>query len=226
MIMFSLQPLQIHIWHVSLERPASALPPLLLLLSPDEQQRADRFRFEKDRTKFIITRGLLRTVLSRYLAIAPAQIEFSYTPKGKPLLSAPISFNVSHSHQMALFAIASYPRIGIDLEHLRPIDAVPLAQRFFSPQEAAILSALTGAEQQRAFFRGWTQKEAYLKATGDGLVGLESVEVALDQPMKILKINGGSQAAADWFVSEIEVPDYVAAIAGEGAPPTLSHFSI
>jgi 4'-phosphopantetheinyl transferase len=227
-----LQVSEVHIWHVSLDRPPATLSPLLPLLSPDEQQKADRFRFDKDRTRYILARGLLRTVLSRYLAvmdsaIAPHQIEFTYTAKGKPgLANSPIAFNVSHSHQLALFAIAARPRIGVDLEYVRPIEAASLAQRFFSAQEAAMITALSGAEQQRVFFRGWTQKEAYLKATGDGLVGLESVEVALEPPMRILKINGDPQAAAHWLMTEIIVPDYVAAIATEGAPPTLQHFSI
>jgi 4'-phosphopantetheinyl transferase len=230
-----LQPSEVHIWHANLvsetssgqNYPSRAIDSFLPLLSADEQQKADRFRFDKDRHKFMIARGLLRTILSQYLESPPDQIEFSYSAKGKPSLAADCSlfFNVSHSHQMALYGIARHP-IGIDLEHLRPIDAVPLAQRFFSPQEATIIQSLTKSEQHRAFFRGWTQKEAYLKATGDGLVGLESVEVALDEPMKILKINGDSETAARWFVAEIIVPDYVAAIAGKGTTPTLSHFSI
>jgi 4'-phosphopantetheinyl transferase len=224
------QPSEVHIYHATLDRPSSAIESLAQLLSPDEQQRADRFRFEKDHKKFIIARGLLRTLLSRYLEISPEQVQFSYGLKGKPELipHSALSFNVSHSHQMALYAITLHHRIGIDLEQIRPIEAAPLAQRFFSPQEAAVIHSLTDADQHRAFFRGWTQKESYLKATGDGLVGLQSVEVSLelDKPMEIIKIGDDPKAASHWFVHEISIPDYVAALVVESTQPTIHNFSI
>jgi 4'-phosphopantetheinyl transferase len=229
-----IQASEVHIWHAPLDRPSTSIEPLAQLLSPDEQQRADRFRFEKDRKKFIIARGLLRTILSQYLEISPEKVHFSYGLKGKPELvpPSPISFNVSHSHQMALYAITLHHRIGIDLEYVRPIEAASLAQRFFSPQEAAVITALTDTDQHRAFFRGWTQKEAYLKATGDGLIGLQSVEVslALDKPMEIIKIGDDPQAASHWFVHEILIPDYVAALALDSTQystqPTIHTFLI
>jgi 4'-phosphopantetheinyl transferase len=224
-------PSQVHVWQASLDRPTQAVEQLAQLLAADEQQRAARFRFEKDRRKFTVARGLLRSILARYLDLPPDQIQFSYSQRGKPELAqgyanGKLEFNVSHSHERALYGVALRP-IGVDLEYIRPIDAVALSQRFFLPAEAATIASLTGTEQHRCFFRGWTQKEAYLKATGDGLGGLESVEVSIVEPMRLVKIDGDAQSAAEWFVQEIRVDaDYVAALVGQGIQPDIDYFSI
>jgi 4'-phosphopantetheinyl transferase len=225
-------PSQVHVWQAPLDRPPQTIAQLAQLLAADEQQRAERFRFEKDRKKFIVARGLLRSILAQYLELPPEQVQFSYGQRGKPRLINPhpggeLWFNVSHSQDMALYAIALNRPIGIDLEYVRAIDAVALSQRFFSPTEAALITALTGAEQHRCFFRGWTQKEAYLKATGDGLGGLESVEVSLVDPMRLVKINGDADLAAQWAAQAIEVnADYIAALVVKGMQPDIHYFSI
>jgi 4'-phosphopantetheinyl transferase len=223
---------QVHVWQASLDRPTSAIEALAQLLAADEQQRAARFRFESDRRKFIVARGLLRSILARYLDIPPDQIQFSYGERGKPELSSAyakgdLKFNVSHSQEQALYAIALDRSVGIDLEYIRPIDAAALSQRFFSPAEAAIIASLTGAEQHRCFFKGWTQKEAYLKATGDGLGGLESVQVSLQGSMGLIKLNGDAERAAAWTTQEITVnADYIAALVVRGMQPDIHYFSI
>jgi 4'-phosphopantetheinyl transferase len=225
-------PSQVHVWQVSLDRPTSAIEALAQLLAADEQQRAARFRFENDRRKFIVARGLLRSILARYLDIPPDQIQFSYGERGKPELvnvypKGELRFNVSHSQEQALYAIALDRPVGIDLEYIRPIDATALSKRFFSPTEAAIIASLTGEEQHRCFFRGWTQKEAYLKATGDGLGGLESVETSLLASMGLVKISGDAERAAAWIAQEITVnADYIAALVVRGMQPDIHYFSI
>jgi 4'-phosphopantetheinyl transferase len=223
---------QAHVWQASLDRSPYAIEQLAQLLAADEQQRAARFRFDKDRRKFIVARGLLRSILARYLSLPPAQVQFSYRHRGKPELAngyakGKLEFNVSHSHEMALYGIALDRPIGVDLEHVRPIEAVALSQRFFLPSEAAMIASLTGSEQHRCFFRGWTQKEAYLKATGDGLGGLESVEVAIGEPMRLVNIDGDAQSAAEWCAQEIRVnDDYMAALVVRGMQPDVHYFSI
>jgi 4'-phosphopantetheinyl transferase len=225
-------PSQVHVWQADLDRPTSAIEALAQLLAADEQQRAARFRFEPDRRKFIVARGLLRSILARYLDIPPDQIQFSYGERGKPELvnayaKGQLRFNVSHSQEQALYAIALDRPVGIDLEYMRPIDAAALSQRFFSPTEAAIIAPLSGAEQHRCFFKGWTQKEAYLKATGDGLGGLESLEVSLQALMGLVKINGDAERAAEWTAQEITVnADYIAALVVRGTQPDIHYFSI
>jgi 4'-phosphopantetheinyl transferase len=225
-------PSQVHVWQASLDRPSQTVEQLAQLLATDEQQRAARFRFEKDRRKFIVARGLLRSILARYLSLPPEQVQFSYRQRGKPELAnvyagGKLEFNVSHSHEMALYGIALDRPIGVDLEHIRPIEAVALSQRFFSPSESATIASLTGTEQHRCFFRGWTQKEAYLKATGDGLGGLESVEVAIVEPMRLVKIDGDARSAAEWCAQEIAVnDDYMAALVVKGMQSDIDYFSI
>lgn len=229
-------PSAVHVWCAELDRPSTEIERFAQSLSPDEQQRSQRFRFEKDREKFVIARGLLRTILARYLSVSPGRVLFDYSSKGKPAIAnvypaGELYFNVSHSHQMALYAIALNRPVGIDLEHIRPIDAVALSERFFLPSEAAVMRSLIGTEQHKVFFRGWTQKEAYLKATGDGLGKLASVEVALTEPMRLVSIDGNVQIAAQWFVREIAVnpgcaPDYTAALVVKGLQPDIHYFSI
>jgi len=227
---------EVHVWRAELDRPSTDIEQLSRILAADEQQRSERFRFEKDRKKFVIARGLLRTILARYLVMLPEQVLFSYSEKGKPAIAnnypaGELFFNVSHSHNRALYAIALNRPVGIDLEYIRPIDATALSQRFFLPSEAAFIQSLIGEDQHRSFFRGWTQKEAYLKATGDGLGGLELVEVALVGSMGLVKVGGNVQIAAQWFVQEVAVnaahnDDYAAALVVKGSQPDIHYFSI
>jgi 4'-phosphopantetheinyl transferase len=225
---------EVHVWRAELDRSFTEIEQLFQILSSDEQQRSQRLRFEKDRKKFVMARGLLRMILARYLSVSADRVLFSYSSKGKPAIAndypgGELCFNVSHSHQMALYAIALNRAVGIDLEHIRPIDAVALSQRFFLPSEATVIRSLMGAEQHQVFFRGWTQKEAYLKATGDGLGQLASVEVELTQPMRLISIGGDVTIAAQWFVQEITVPNainYTAALVVKGSKPYLHYFSI
>ncbi|NJR40514.1 MAG: 4'-phosphopantetheinyl transferase superfamily protein [Leptolyngbyaceae cyanobacterium CSU_1_4] len=235
---------EVHVWRADLDRPSTEIEQFIQVLAPDERQRSERFRFEKDRKKFIVARGLLRTILSRYLShylsygevTSPAQVVFSYGNQGKPAIANPypageLCFNISHSHSMALYAIALNHQVGIDLEYIRPIDAIALAQRFFLLSEIDVMRSLPETDQHSAFFKFWTQKEAYLKATGDGLGRLESVEVALTEPMGLVSVDGNPQIAAQWFVQEIVVnpacpTDYAAALVIQGTPPNLHYFSI
>ncbi|GAB4180934.1 MAG: 4'-phosphopantetheinyl transferase superfamily protein [Coleofasciculaceae cyanobacterium] len=224
----------VHVWRIDLNLPEPQIQQLTQTLSPDEQQRAARFYFERDRKHFIAGRGILRTILSRYLNLEPAQIQFSYTNRGKPELAntgtgETIAFNLSHSNGLAMYAIAFAPRIGIDLEYMRSMpDAEQLAKRFFSPREHAVLSSLPTEHKQAAFFHAWTCKEAYLKAIGDGLPGLEQVEVSLvpGEPAALLSIKENQQAASRWFLHQlIPAPDYLGALAIEGLNWNINCFN-
>lgn len=215
----------IHVWRADLNIPAWRLKLVAQTLSSDEQQRAERFYFEQDRTHFIAGRGLLRTILGRYLDLEPSKLQFSYSFRGKPALvntnsTETLYFNLSHSNGLALYAVTRSRSIGIDLEHVRPMpDAEKLAQRFFSPQEYAVISTLLPEQKQEAFFNAWTRKEAYLKATGDGLAGLEQVEVSVTpgEPAELLSIQGDRQIASQWSVYQLTpAPGYIAALAVEG----------
>ena len=128
---------EIHVWRATLDLPTSHITSLYASLSPDEQARANRFRFDKPREHFIAARGLLRAILSRYLHVPPNQLEFCYSPHGKPSLITSekhtLNFNLSHSEGLGLYAVSYAQSIGIDLEHVHPVsDMEQLVERFFS----------------------------------------------------------------------------------------------
>ncbi|QLE42395.1 4'-phosphopantetheinyl transferase superfamily protein [Nostoc sp. C052] len=208
---------EIHVWRIDLNQPESQLQNLTATLSSDEIARAERFYFPKHRQHFIAGRGSLRTILGRYLDIKPSQVQFNYQQRGKPVLAdtfadSGLAFNLSHSQDLGLCAVNCTRPIGVDLEYIRPMsDLEALAKRFFLPREYEMLRSLSPNQQQEVFFRYWTCKEAYLKATGDGLSQLEQIEVLLTptEPAKL-------QITEDWSLFEL-VPtnNYVAAVAVE-----------
>ncbi len=215
----------VHVWPAELEQPTAWVEKLWQTLSEDEQIRAKRFYYERDQKHFIVGRGLLRTILSRYAGIAPDQLQFCYSPRGKPSLAATganstIQFNLSHSQGLALYAVTRGRQIGVDLEYIRSTsDVEKLAQRFFSPRESAIIHCLPPDQKQIAFFHAWTCKEAYLKATGEGLAQLEQVEVSLElgEPPRLLRINKDCQPPTQWRLQALTpAADYTAALAVEG----------
>jgi 4'-phosphopantetheinyl transferase len=223
---FSLSKNDIHIWCASLNQQPSRFQRLAQTLSADERMRAERFYFEKDRRRFIVRRGLLRTILGCYLGIEPNRLRFCYGPYGKPALAETsggiaLRFNLAHSQGLALYAITHDREIGIDLERVRPISEVEqIAEKLFSTRENAKFRALSMSKKYEAFFKCWTSKEAYLKATGDGLsqpLVLIEVSIAPGEPARLLSIEGDPQKASRWSIQElIPASGYVAALVVEG----------
>ncbi len=217
----------VHVWQASLDQPTERLQQLAKTLSNDEQERAKRFYFEQDRQRFIAGRGILRTILGRYLSLEPKELQFCYSHRGKPALALAtpnadrrVQFNLSHSQGLVIYAVTDDRRVGIDIEHIRPFpDAEQLAQRFFCAREYAVIRELPASQKLVAFFNGWTRKEAYLKAVGDGLAGLEQVEVSLGigEPPRLLSIAGESLPVDQWSLLDVTpAEDYVATLAVEG----------
>jgi 4'-phosphopantetheinyl transferase len=195
------------------------------LLASDEKGRAERFRFERDRRRFIVARGLLRVILSRYLNREPSQLRFVYNDYGRPSLAPTpatngLSFNLSHAHELALMAVTRDRQLGIDLEHIRPIPEVDqIAERILSPQENEKFRALAGTEKLEAFFQYWTCKEAYIKARGEGLsLPLDQFQVGpiLSGRAPALNVEGNPQESTRWSLRElIPAEGYAAALAVE-----------
>jgi 4'-phosphopantetheinyl transferase len=215
----------IRVWRADLDRPEPEIEALGALLSADERARADRFRFAIDRRRFTAARGLLRVLLGRTLGTPPGEIAFSYGACGKPALSRPadsgLEFNLTHSHGMALIATSWGPSVGIDLEFQRvAFDFRGIAGRFFTPREFGQIEALPEAAQRPAFFRGWTLKEAFLKARGNGLwLGLDQFEVSIDPevPARLLRTAWDPDEARRWTLHDLDVADgFAAALAVEG----------
>ncbi len=219
---FKLSSQNVHVWQTNLKKSPQYLQFYQTILSPDEQKRARRFKFEKDQQAFIIARGTLRIILSHYLTLSPEQIKFKYSSKGKPSLDQdplPLHFNLSHAYGKAIYAIALDKNIGVDIEYIRKIEVLSLAKRFFCSSEYQWLNSLPLEEQYAAFFQLWTCKEAYLKATGEGLVGLQDIELEtpLSSSLKILQISQNSEIAQNWILQTIETTEnYVATLAIEG----------
>lgn len=215
----------VHVWRAELDQPVRIREHLTAALSADELQRAERFYFDRDRQRFAVGRGILRAILASYLNREPSEIEFCYGSRGKPALAAGcaesrLCFNLSHSGGLALVAIALGSEVGIDLEQIREMpDAEAIAANFFSARENAALRALPAEQKLQAFFHGWTRKEAYLKAIGDGLAQpLDSVEVSLapGEPAKLLSIAGDRAAASRWAIADLTpAPGFAGAIATE-----------
>jgi 4'-phosphopantetheinyl transferase len=218
---------EVHVWRAALDLEPSQVQNLQQILSPDEKARAERFYFPKDRKHFRVARGLLRTILGRYLDMGPGRLRFSYSTYGKPaLIPLPgqkytLSFNMSHSHGLALYGFTRHRRIGIDLEYIRTNFACEeIAERFFSPHEQAVLRTLPAEMKYEAFFTCWTRKEAYIKARGEGLsFPLDQFDVSLTpgKPAKLLNVVEDPLEAARWSLQALTPgPGYVAALAVEG----------
>ena len=204
-----LAPDEIHVWCASLDGLVSDLPSFAASLSASERKRADRFQLDRDRDRFIVRHGLLRRLLARYLNAHPAKLSFTYESRAKPALAGTIDdprlhFNLSQSDGLGLFAVSRQFPLGVDVERVRPIpDALQIAARFFSPRENAMLNALPAESVSEAFFQCWTRKEAYLKATGEGIAhSLPQVEVSLapGRAAELLSIAGDVGEAFLWTI--------------------------
>ena len=223
----------VHVWSADLDLDDARIGPFAALLDAQENARARRFHFERDRRRFTAARGILRTLLGNYLDRPAASLEFTYGGRGKPAVAVPmpscdhrVCFNVSHSDGRALLAFARGTEIGIDLEAGARLgnDWPMLARRIFSTREQAELSSLPPEQRRAAFLNGWTRKEAYLKATAQGIVdGLTSIEVTLDpaRPPALLAVPDGQDARA-WQFFDLRTDErFAAALAVAGGAGTV-----
>jgi 4'-phosphopantetheinyl transferase len=214
-----------HIWRASLDSPVIAIQKLNEILSNDEKCRADRFRFEKDKKRFIVRRGILRTILWLYLGVEPWQLQFCYGKNGKPLVAdgsnkGGIHFNLSHSEGVAIYAFTQDREIGVDIEHIHDVpDMEEIAKNFFSKRENKFFLALPKRKKREAFFNCWTRKEAFIKTLGDGLsYPLDNFDVSLvpGEPAMLLRIDGDSKAATRWSIQDLKpMSGFAAAFASE-----------
>ena len=223
-----LSPSEVHIWSANLTAERSEEEAACLLLSPDECKRANRFRFDKHRRRFILARSYLRQILSIYTNIAPGQLQFVYSKLGKPSLALSeqthLEFNLAHSEELAVFAIRlDYP-IGIDLEKIQQPEPQGIAERFFSLEENSLLSKLSGEEKTHAFYSIWSRKEAIIKAIGHGLsIPLSSFDVSLKETVETIRLENQL-----WYLLPLTLdPAFKAALASNQPIQQISywHFS-
>lgn len=233
---FELKPNDIHVWAVCLDQSEDWVAKYRETLSSDEVERAERFRFDHDRARFITARGFLRVLLGKYLESDPAQLTFAYGQFGKPSLvshaSQPkLQFNLAHSEHLALLAITKGGLVGIDLERIRFLpDYLELVERFFSSRENAIFRGLTAQKQAAAFFNLWTRKEAWLKATGSGISQhLNRVEVSFvpGEPARLISLPDELQFENLWFLHDLELgKDFAAALATTIPSPNIRSWRV
>lgn len=181
-----------HIWQIVLGDFIAEEKTLFNLLSKDEAARAVRFKLPLHRQRYIITRGLLRKLLSLYVSISPNEIAFTYGEKGKPYLknnSLNLQFNLSHSDEQAIYAFALDQEIGIDIQKINADFNIAIAKRFFSVSEIKELLALPIDEQTSGFYQIWTRKEAVIKTIGSGIFSVPTdFSVSLARPNEPIKL--------------------------------------
>jgi 4'-phosphopantetheinyl transferase len=188
---------QVHIWRLDLSPQPQQLETFKKLLSKDELLREGKFIQKNDRNRFTLGRGALRKILSTYVPLPAEQLVFEYGPKNKPALAEAygeqrVSFNLSHSQDLAVIAVAPYPRrVGIDLERIREMKQIQsILDRYFSLTERTEYNALPKDKQLSAFFHLWSQKEAFVKAWGESIGSIKLDQLSL---------------AKSWLVKDLEI---------------------
>ncbi len=227
----TLEDTYVHIWSAVLDLPEARARQLAEVCSPEEHARARRFRSEQDKQRFLARRGILRTILSHYGAGAPQHHRFTSTPYGRPALELlsdqpPLDFNTSHSQALFLCAVARNLTVGVDVEYVRAMrDAEQVAARFFALGEYAAWRSLSGQDRLEGFFVCWTRKEAYIKATGEGLTRpLDSFEVSLrpEEPPRLLHDAREPQNVSRFGFHDLRpAAGYVASLAVQGRDASI-----
>ena len=192
------------------------------VLSPDERARADRFVHGRDRRRFVMARARLRELIGERLGVAPQSVRFGYGTYGKPSLAIPhhdIRFNIAHSEDLAVYAFASGVELGVDVERLREIDDADRLVARFSPRERRAYESLPPGDRPVGFLNCWTRKEAFIKATGQGLsLPLDSFDVTLTPgtPAEILRVGTVRGATCGWRLQSFTpAQGFVAALVRE-----------
>ena len=220
------RPGTLHVWRIRLTQSDAVVRTLEGHLSVDEVRRANRYRRERDRTRYVVAHGALRELLAEYTTLTSRGVSFDYTAAEKPFLKGeqggqPLRFNLSHSGDWAVVALALSTEVGIDVEQIDPeVSVEAVAERFFSRSEFEALQSVPLEQRTIAFFSTWTRKEAYVKARGDGIVGrLRSFSVSID-PEQIPILLADSMypsAALRWRLYDLDItPGYAGALAAEG----------
>ncbi|MEW6751053.1 MAG: 4'-phosphopantetheinyl transferase superfamily protein [Candidatus Latescibacterota bacterium] len=221
-----LHPGEVHLWRADLDGWRARADELRPALAEEERLRAARFLVAEHEQRWVAGRAVLRALLGEHLGVRPEHVRLVYGTQGKPELApehgaADLRFNLSHSGAVGLYALARGRQVGVDVELRRTgIDLERIARRFFSVLEVEQLLALGPEAREQAFYRCWTCKEAYLKASGRGITtGLDrfAVSLAAGEPARLLTCEGGPSELRRWRLEAL-VPraGYVGAVCAEG----------
>lgn len=219
----------VHVWLLQLEPGLAAIAAIEPDLSPEEQQRAEQFRFHRDRIRFIAAHGGLRRILGAYLQRAPHEVAITTDESRKPRLApvgqaADLRFNLSHSGEWGLLAIGRQRHIGVDIEQIRPVpELLEVAKSVLSAAEMAALMAHTESSRLGCFLAMWTRKEAAVKAVGTGLaVDLLQVQIRPADPGECQRFEVTAGLGGVLYGQRLQLLDgYHAAVVVDGAPPEI-----
>ena len=193
----------IRLWQWDLDAPGAGDEADRAILSPEERARADRFVVPHGARRFTAGRARMRRILAAVVGMPADALLLSVGTNGKPLLHGAPEFNLSHSGAVALFALAAFP-VGVDIERIRPVDR-GVAELVFSASELEEWGA--AGRHEAIFYRGWTRKEAVLKARGGTLAEMKSLSVSLGNA-------GFLKGEPAWHIADVPAPqDYAAALA-------------
>ena len=228
---------EVHVWSAKMSALAVEEPRYFGMLDARERDRAARFRFARDRSTYVISHGVVRELLARYVGRAPEALEFGVGAWGKPYLlegsgsRSTVAFNVSHSADYALVALARNRAVGVDVERWNVENNLDeIAETCFSGAERAELRSLEPHRRDAAFHAGWTRKEAYVKALGVGVsAGLDYFDVALGPGHSTLLIDDRRRKAnvSRWRLVDVPMmAGYSAALCAEGSDWSPRHYAL
>jgi 4'-phosphopantetheinyl transferase len=206
----------VHVWWLSLSGAEPEVEAALAAMTSDERERALRFRFARDRRRFVVARTAVRLILGEYTGLAPLQIPLRLSDSGKPYLAdrSDLRFNLSHCEDRGVLAVSRHP-CGIDLERIRDVpEALEIAQRLFTASENRALRAISSRQRPGAFLRCWTRKEAFVKARGEGLATtpLRSFDVTLNSGTPALTLRG-ERPSGKWTIRNLPAgPGWIGAL--------------
>ena len=228
-----LKPNTVHIWTINFLVSEDAFSRYHNLLSDDEKERANKFKFYKDKRCYVVTKGILRLLSATYLTKDAKDIKFEYGKYGKPKFKTEtnLNFNVSHSGDIAIIGFVYDHTIGADIEKIKnDFDTFEIAANFFSKKEIATLREIPKSHQYLAFYRCWTRKEAFIKAKGSGLsFPLDQYSVSLNTDLKaeLLETKWSTKEKEHWYYHSF-IPDsnYIAAVIVDTQIEVFKHFTL
>lgn len=223
----------VHIWHLNISQTKNHYDYFYNLLSKDEKLKVERFKFKKDKITSVMARGTLRVLFSKYLDCPTNDIIFEYGEYGKPELAnhKTIQFNVSHARDIIVIALCNDYDIGIDVEYIKKdFDVLDIADNYFSKQEIKALHKIPANQQTEAFFRGWTRKEAFIKAKSQGLsfpLDSFSISINTDDNAELYETAWDKNEKKLWNIVPFKIhKDYKAAFAVKGNFNTIKYFNL
>jgi 4'-phosphopantetheinyl transferase len=226
-----LEPEEVHVWmRVTDAVTDSVVEQTVSVLSADERSRFEKFVFARDRRDYALAHALLRTALARYVGVGPEELQFRVAPRGKPFLvsdqkAAPVSFNISHTNGLVACAITGGAEVGIDVESVSPAPDYGVVPDIFSGGEIVEMRRLVSPlDQARRFYQLWTLKEAFVKATGDGLYSnVREIVFDFDHAGAVVLQTAPQADAGSWkFAMFAPTPRHCAAIALRGESDGVS----